>query len=132
MKVDVYYNLKKGSKEKPCYSVKSREKEDYGRVVLHASELLIKNCEFVIQPSGLERAQKNETRNVHAFVRGKLVFYQRFEFEPMLEDWKQDGVSFTYDIKKGSFVTEEEKELEKASAVFLSNKEKTAFEPKYK
>lgn len=131
MKVDVYYNLNKGSKNKPCYSVKSREKDDYGKVVLHACELLVKDCKFVVRPSGHQRALEQEQRNVHAFVRGELVFYQLYQDTPQLNSWDKDGVRFTYDISNGSFISEDDRELKEADSVFFSSQTKVANGPVY-
>lgn len=129
MKVDIYYNLNKGTKEKPCYSVKSREKENYGKVVIHACELLVQDCKFVVRPSGYERAIEQEQRNVHAFVRGKLVFYQLYKESPKLNSWDKDGVGFTYNIKKGTFISEGDRELCEAETVFFSKQKKIANNP---
>lgn len=68
MKVDVYYNLRK-----KCLSIRSREKESYGKVIKHSPNVLIKNAVFVVQPAGLKKARDKGVKNVHAFVRGELV-----------------------------------------------------------
>lgn len=131
MKVDVYYNLNKGSKDKPCYSIKSREKENYGKVVAHACELIVNGCQFVIRPSGHERAVENQRRNVHAFVRGKLLYHQPYEKAEILEEWK-GGVPFSYDIETGSFIDCEENELVEGDKVFLGRTQKKVVSPAYK
>ncbi len=67
MKVDVYRNL-----HKKCMSVRSREKDDYGRVVSHLNSLLLGDCKFVVRPAGRIRVILDKRKNVHAFVRGTL------------------------------------------------------------
>jgi len=131
MKVDVYYNLNKGSKNKPCYSIKSRETGSYGKVIAHACELIVNGCKFVIRPSGHERAVENQRRNVHAFVRGKLLYHQPYDKAEILGGWK-GGVSFSYDIQSGSFIDEGENELEEGEKVFLGKSQKKVVSPTYK
>ncbi len=131
MKVDVYYNLNKGSKTKPCYSIKSRETESYGKVIAHACELIVDGCQFVIRPSGHERAIENQKRNVHAFVRGKLLYHQPYDKPEFLEEWK-GGVLFSYDIQNGSFTDMEGNELKESEKVFLGRSQKKAISPIYK
>lgn len=68
MKVDVYKNL-----NKKCFSIRSREKATYGRVVAHELSVTILNPSFVVQTAGREKCLKTNTKNVHAFVRGELI-----------------------------------------------------------
>jgi len=66
MKVDIYQNL-----HQDCLSVRSREPyERYGRVIAHVDSIVIRDVEFIVQPSGVERVRKEGRRNVHAFARG--------------------------------------------------------------
>lgn len=65
MKVDAYLNL-----HRDCVSVRSRETEDYGRVVAHHPCINMCEAFFVVQEAGRERAREEGVRNVHAFVRG--------------------------------------------------------------
>lgn len=53
MKVDVYLNS-----DDDTVSIKSREPEDYGRVVAHQQKVGMRNVEFVVE-------------NAHSFVRGE-------------------------------------------------------------
>lgn len=87
MLVDTYINLNKG-----CVSVRSRESEDYGRVVAHRPKIHVSDVEFVVQPSGRQRARESGVRNVHAFVRGnwdesqKIVSGQSVTYNPFEYD----------------------------------------------
>jgi len=67
MKVDVYKNL-----HRACMSVRSRERNDYGRVIAYASYLLLHNCQFVVNQRGRDKVIQDKRKNVHAFVRGEL------------------------------------------------------------
>ena len=62
MKVDVYWNL-----HRKCFSIRHK-----GVVVAHATEVLIRDGEYVVQPSGRTRARETGHKVVHAFVRGQL------------------------------------------------------------
>lgn len=66
MKIDCYINLNKG-----CVSIKSRESDDYGKVIAHREKVCMRDIEFVVQPAGRDRCRAEQVKNVHAFVRGK-------------------------------------------------------------
>lgn len=59
-KVEVYRNL-----HKKCWSVRNK-----GRIVAHVDKIVLKDCQFVVQPAGNARARREQRKNVHAFVRG--------------------------------------------------------------
>ncbi len=65
MKVFVYYNL-----HKHCWSVKSLEKENYGRVIDHTDKIVLENCIFKVQKGGRARVLREKRKNVHAGVVG--------------------------------------------------------------
>lgn len=65
MKVDVYRNLKTGG-----FSVRSRERVNYGRVISNQDLVVIKNARFIVQPAGKKKVLREKKRNVHAFIRG--------------------------------------------------------------
>jgi len=68
MKVDVYWNL-----HKQTFSIRSREREDYGRVIRHADHVHIKNPTTVVSKAGRERVLREKKKNVHAVIRGVLI-----------------------------------------------------------
>jgi hypothetical protein len=37
------------------------------------NELVLMNCEMVVQPAGHARVKKEQRKNVHAFIKGELV-----------------------------------------------------------
>ena len=65
MKVDVYFNL-----HKKCLSIK----KTHGRVIQHAQEVELKNVRFIVSQSGRERVLREKRKNVHAVVRGELIW----------------------------------------------------------
>lgn len=68
MRVAVYWNL-----HKKCFSVQSREGENYGRVVLHADCVLLRNVLPKVRETGRQRVLSEGRKNVHAFLIGDLV-----------------------------------------------------------
>jgi len=63
LKADVYWNL-----HLKCYSVKVA-----GRVVCHASSVLMSEVKFIVQPAGNEKVRREKRKNVHGFIRGSVV-----------------------------------------------------------
>jgi len=70
MRVECYFNL-----HKHVFSVRALEGPDKGRVILHASNVLLKDVSFVVQKAGREKVLRTGQKNVHAFVRGTLVMH---------------------------------------------------------
>lgn len=73
MRVEAYRNLHTGT-----WSVRALEgpKGVKGRVIAHAKTVCIEDPKFVVQPAGRERVRREGRKNVHAFVRGTLKYYQ--------------------------------------------------------
>lgn len=68
MKVFVYYNL-----HKKCWSIKSMQGPDKGRVIGYTDVVLLKNCIFKVSQKGRERVLREQRKNVHAGVLGFMV-----------------------------------------------------------
>jgi len=68
MKVAVYFNLHKN-----IFSLQSREKDTYGKVVGHVESVVLKSPKFVVRQAGREKVLKEQKKTVHAFVVGQLV-----------------------------------------------------------
>lgn len=66
MRVEVYWNL-----HLKLFSIRSR-----GKVIGHASRVLVRDAEFVVQPAGNARVRETGHKVVHAFVRGQLEGWQ--------------------------------------------------------
>lgn len=64
-KVMVYYNL-----HKRTFSVKYDDK-----VILHSDYVKLGDVEFRVRQGGKEKVRSEKTKNVHAFVIGKLLDY---------------------------------------------------------
>ena len=67
MRVEVYFNL-----HKKTFSVRSCRT---GRVIHHTDKVHIANPEFVVRKAGRERVLREGKKNVHAFVRGDVTFF---------------------------------------------------------
>jgi len=65
---DVYRNL-----HKDLYSVRILEGPSKGRVVAHCSRIMVENAEFVVSERGRQRVIEERRKNVHAFIRGRVV-----------------------------------------------------------
>lgn len=68
MRVAVYWNL-----HKDCFSIQSRERENYGRVVRHADEVILRNVLPTVRETGRQRVLAEGRKNVHAFLVGEAV-----------------------------------------------------------
>lgn len=68
MKVAVYFNL-----HKDVFSLQSRDKDTYGRVVGHNDHVILKNVKFVVREGGRQKVLTEKKKNVHAFVVGEVV-----------------------------------------------------------
>lgn len=64
MIVQVYWNLHKN-----CWSVRNKKT---GRIVKHLSNVVLRNCRFVVHEAGRQRVIRERRKNVHAFVEGVL------------------------------------------------------------
>jgi hypothetical protein len=65
MRVFVYFNL-----HKKVWSIKDLAT---GRVVQHASQVLLTDCTFKVSKAGRERVLRERRKNVHAGVVGTLI-----------------------------------------------------------
>jgi len=66
-KVRVYRNL-----HKDCISVKQD-----GLVRCHATNVVLKDCKFIVSEAGQRRVRNEKKKNVHAFVEGYVVDARR-------------------------------------------------------
>ena len=70
-RVALYYNL-----HKECWSVQSREKPDYGKVIAHVDEALLFDAKYVVRQTGRNKVLKEGRKNVHAFVVGTWIPFE--------------------------------------------------------
>jgi hypothetical protein len=70
-KIQIHFNSHKN-----CYSIQSRETENYGKVIAHSKQVTLKpdldnDCvEFVVRESGRIEVVNKNTKNPHAYIRG--------------------------------------------------------------
>ena len=107
MKVAVYFNLNKN-----IFSVQSREKESYGRVIDHVESVVLKAPKFVVRQAGRKKVIEEKKKNVHAFVVGEIspngidteqleeiITYNPYKYENFVkEDTRQPVSSAEYSI----------------------------------
>jgi hypothetical protein len=63
--VDVYRCLNRKGK---FYSIKQR-----GVVVGHTDNIVLSDCKFIVNASGKKKAIETKQRNVHAYIRGRII-----------------------------------------------------------
>jgi hypothetical protein len=99
MKAAVYWNLHKN-----IFSIQSREKDNYGKVVAHKDSVVVGLPKFVVRQSGRKKVLKEKQKNVHAFVvgnvepnmfynfgSGRLVIYNPYKYNNfVMADTKED------------------------------------------
>jgi len=112
MKAAVYWNLHKN-----IFSIQSREKENYGKVVAHKDSVVVGLPKFVVRQAGREKVLKDKSKNVHAFVVGNVEPDMFFNLGP--------GRLVTYNpYKYNSFVMADTKEpIEEGTLVRLRTHE---------
>ena len=94
MKADIYRNL-----HKQTMSVRSREKETYGRVLARSNNLLLRNVRFVVNERGRQRVIATKQKNVHAVLRSESTWVASNDgFQPA-SDW----VRITYNPYKAGY-----------------------------
>jgi hypothetical protein len=92
-KVMVYYNL-----HKQTFSVTYDSK-----VILHADYVKLGDVEFRVRQGGKERVRQDKSKNVHAFVIGRLLYYCEYPCDDIPSS--PSGKIVTYNpYKHNSFV----------------------------
>lgn len=66
MRVYVYFNL-----HKLLWSVRALEGPNKGRVIEHAREIFLTDCQFKVSEAGRQRVLRERRKNVHAGVVGR-------------------------------------------------------------
>lgn len=78
--VDVYKNFNKSKKH--CYNVYSIRHK--GRVRYHSSNFILKDPTFHVSKNGRQRVHREKRKNVHAWIRGELLFEEDFILDEYL------------------------------------------------
>lgn len=68
MRVEIYYNL-----HRACWSVRALEGPDKGLVLGYCDSALVAGATFNVLPAGHAKVLREGRKNVHAFVRGRLM-----------------------------------------------------------
>jgi len=108
--VEIYRNLHRRG---VVYSVRQR-----GRVVAHATELVLSDVAFVVNTAGHRRAKIEKTRNVHAWARGWIT-----DVVPRsIASWPR----IRYDLPTGAFYqagegASDDREVTRAALVRFAN-----------
>jgi len=73
-----------------------------GLVVAHTDKVVLKDCKLIVNKSGKERCLKTKTRNVHAFVRGKIgdIYDIKNEFSFILKYNPYEDLGFHVNLLK--------------------------------
>ncbi len=67
-KVSVYFNL-----HRKVFSIRAEEGPCKGKVIAHADDVMLGDVSFTVSAAGRERVRREGRKNVHAFVKGKLI-----------------------------------------------------------
>lgn len=70
IKVSVYFNL-----HKKLFSVRSRNKKNYGLVLFHTDKLNLLDVNFNVRETSRLKVIKTKRKNVHAFCDGRISCY---------------------------------------------------------
>lgn len=92
-RVMVYYNL-----HKHTFSITYQNK-----VILHADYVKLSDVEFRVRPGGKQRVRDEKSKNVHAFVIGKLIDFCEYPCENIPDDTNKMVVTYN-PYKHESFV----------------------------
>ena len=93
VKVFVYRNL-----HKKCFSVKAMEGPMKGRVIGHAHQVILKDVDFKVSEAGRQRVLREQKKNVHAGVIGRLIGHT-----PMGGQYTYQGEWMYNPYKSGQF-----------------------------
>lgn len=120
--VDVYRNL-----HKHCWSVRAACGSHRGRVIGHATSVLLRHCTFHISESGRLRAVREGRKNVHAHVRGRLLRYdlEHMDRVPFL----RNPVHASYSIHMPQFMTDDCEPVVKAAHVLAAESGRLLIKP---
>lgn len=67
LKVFIYWNITRG-----VWSVKALQGPDRGRVIKHATDIILTNCVFKVSEAGRQKVLAQKVKNVHAGVVGYI------------------------------------------------------------
>ena len=112
MKIKAYRNLRNG-----MWSILDSK----DKLLFYVESVKIKNVKFVVRPGGNKRARLEKQKNVHAFVIGELVDFDK-NFRVSNFKW---GTYCPYKFDK--FVDRNNKEINEAEFVILTKSKELYF-----
>ena len=100
VKVHPHYNKIKAGIEQ-CVSVTPKNGTAH-----YAGTVVMLDARFVVHSSGLERAQREQVRNVHAWCVGDLIYQSDFQL-PYDRYLDNEFIKVTYHYNTGRFIAED-------------------------
>lgn len=116
LKVFVYYNL-----HKSLWSIKALEGAQKGKVIEHAEQVILFDAVPKVSEAGRQRVLKEQSKNVHAGITGKLFATNNKVFESSDTLFKE----ITYNpYKFCSFVYKDDNDIpyKGSNVVYMANK----------
>jgi hypothetical protein len=86
-----------------------------GLVVGHTSNIILRDCDLIVNESGKDRCITSKTRNVHAFVRGLINDEVFLEFSFLLRYEPYIDLGFYYKVH------DEKIQITKVKCVYLAD-----------
>lgn len=117
---ETYWNL-----HKQCFSYRPM-----GGRVAHADSLLMRDVDFAVQKAGRQRVIDEGRKNVHAFVRGTMVYAEGgfpaeypYTAAMVIDQCLDQGISIRYNPYEGDcFIDAAGRKVDGADFVYLQNK----------
>ena len=118
-KIEIYRNLRNSINSNKKFSVRQG-----GLVIGYTNNILLAECEFVINKAGQKRARKTKQRNVHAFIRGFVATLKGTKATK--EEWESFSASIHYNPFKDDYfvcrhLTGEQVYVKKSAMVIINN-----------
>lgn len=110
-------------------SAKGTKQPDYGKLVRHAATAVVHNAVCRVREGGRDRAVRERTRNVHAFVRGASQF--DVDVKGYLEHEGVIRVRYNPFLAPFFFCAETGTEVTKAEIVILDHHDMYALQPTF-
>lgn len=81
MRVETYFNL-----HKQCLSYRPP-----GGKVKHAQAMILNNVRFAVQPAGRDKVRRTGRKNVHAFIRGDVLWISD-DYYASMDDYNEENL----------------------------------------
>ena len=84
MRIRLYRNLSPQYRQQRAWSIMSMEGPKKGRVIDIVDGAVLRDVQFLVSEAGRQRVIRDQAKNVHAFVQGRLV--KTFELNSLDKD----------------------------------------------